>query len=293
MEHLLCPITRQIYKEPVVAKDGYVYEKDVIEEWFKNHKKSPLSNIPIKSTLIKCYTMKNIIEKYLEDHPEHKKEQYGAQEEGKFDEKNFYKYFNENKIDELINYISKFNTFSLEESKLKFAVFKNDILVKYFIDHNIQITNTASTTSTTNKLLHFVCGNSAPEIIKYMIDKSVDLEIISEGGWRPIHIVCRYSTPEVVISMINKGVNLNTCTPFGVYPIHIACRFLSYKVIKHMIERGSSLTMNITYTNTDPEATVAIISMLGGSTVHEILTNRIKKNPVQNKKLIKIIEEYF
>eukprot|EP01083_Nonionella_stella_P135759 412940_1 len=40
----LCPITKQIMKEPVIAFDGRTYEKEAIEQYLKMHKKSPITN---------------------------------------------------------------------------------------------------------------------------------------------------------------------------------------------------------------------------------------------------------
>lgn len=31
----LCPITTEVMDDPVIAADGYTYERSAIEEWFK------------------------------------------------------------------------------------------------------------------------------------------------------------------------------------------------------------------------------------------------------------------
>jgi hypothetical protein len=38
---LICPITLQIMTEPVLAPDGYTYEKSAIESWLRRHGTSP------------------------------------------------------------------------------------------------------------------------------------------------------------------------------------------------------------------------------------------------------------
>ena len=45
-------------------------------------------------------------------------------------------------------------------------------------------------------------------MIKYIIDKGVNLECSNNNGWRPIHFICRNSTPEMIKYIIDKGVNL-------------------------------------------------------------------------------------
>ena len=32
---LTCPITRQLFVDPVMAADGFSYERDAIEKWFR------------------------------------------------------------------------------------------------------------------------------------------------------------------------------------------------------------------------------------------------------------------
>jgi len=46
----ICPITQDVMEEPVVAADGYMYEKDAIEEWLTRSPTSPLTNMPMPHT---------------------------------------------------------------------------------------------------------------------------------------------------------------------------------------------------------------------------------------------------
>jgi len=42
--HFVCPITQEIFIEPVVAEDGHTYEKSAIRTWLSKHNTSPLTN---------------------------------------------------------------------------------------------------------------------------------------------------------------------------------------------------------------------------------------------------------
>merc|ERR1712070_110105 len=59
---LNCPITLQRLVDPVVAHDGFVYERAAIQQWFdNNHRVSPMTNDPLNdTTLIPCRNMKTI-----------------------------------------------------------------------------------------------------------------------------------------------------------------------------------------------------------------------------------------
>merc|ERR1719460_2221381 len=59
---LNCPITLQRLVDPVVAHDGFVYERAAIQQWFdNNHSISPMTNEPLNdTTLIPCRNVKTI-----------------------------------------------------------------------------------------------------------------------------------------------------------------------------------------------------------------------------------------
>merc|ERR1719447_2592359 len=39
----ICPITKQLMKEPVMAFDGHCYERKAIEDYLQSHQKSPVT----------------------------------------------------------------------------------------------------------------------------------------------------------------------------------------------------------------------------------------------------------
>lgn len=43
-ELYLCPITQDVMEDPVMAADGFTYERKAIMEWLKNHRRSPMTN---------------------------------------------------------------------------------------------------------------------------------------------------------------------------------------------------------------------------------------------------------
>ncbi|XP_069009819.1 WD repeat, SAM and U-box domain-containing protein 1-like [Embiotoca jacksoni] len=52
-DEFLCPITRELMKDPVIAADGYSYERESIENWIRGkNKTSPMTNLPLQTTLL-------------------------------------------------------------------------------------------------------------------------------------------------------------------------------------------------------------------------------------------------
>uniref|UniRef100_A0A3Q2QAV9 WD repeat, SAM and U-box domain-containing protein 1 n=1 Tax=Fundulus heteroclitus TaxID=8078 RepID=A0A3Q2QAV9_FUNHE len=52
-DEFLCPITRELMRDPVIAADGYSYEREAIESWVHTkNRSSPMTNLPLLTTLL-------------------------------------------------------------------------------------------------------------------------------------------------------------------------------------------------------------------------------------------------
>lgn len=63
-KHFLCPITYDIMQDPVIASDGYTYERSAIMNWIKNNNTSPMTGLKIvtnSSKLISNFNLKSNI----------------------------------------------------------------------------------------------------------------------------------------------------------------------------------------------------------------------------------------
>ncbi|NWW87049.1 WSDU1 protein, partial [Rhynochetos jubatus] len=67
-DEFVCPITRELMKEPVIAADGYSYEKEAMENWITNKRRtSPMTNLPLASLMLTPNrTLKMAIGRWLE-----------------------------------------------------------------------------------------------------------------------------------------------------------------------------------------------------------------------------------
>ncbi|KAH3762882.1 hypothetical protein Pelo_5183 [Pelomyxa schiedti] len=66
----ICPITQEVMKDPVLASDGYLYEREAIVSWMSTGRHtSPQTNLPLKSLqLIPCNTIKSAITEWTTRH---------------------------------------------------------------------------------------------------------------------------------------------------------------------------------------------------------------------------------
>lgn len=66
-DEYLCPISREIMQDPVIAADGYTYERAAIESWIKTgNSQSPMTNSPLLSKhLTPNRTVKMLIQRHI------------------------------------------------------------------------------------------------------------------------------------------------------------------------------------------------------------------------------------
>lgn len=69
-DEYICPISREVMVDPVLASDGFSYERSEIENWFKRGKTtSPMTNKKLNSkTLVPNQALRNIIMQFIESH---------------------------------------------------------------------------------------------------------------------------------------------------------------------------------------------------------------------------------
>jgi len=223
---ILCPISLQIFKDPVIAEDGITYERESIEEWFEKNKKSPSTGIELRSTNITCNIfVKNFVNEYLSLRPEEKINQYVCKIKT-FDEIKYYK------ITDL-------------------SVIKSNDIVKICsalklneLNYLIENTNFNDELENKNKLIHFICQTSTPEIIMHIINhyvnNNLDIECCNIGGYSPIHYICLNSTPEMIqyifIIYIEHNLSIECKTKNGNYlPLHFVCQCSTQESIKYVL----------------------------------------------------------
>ncbi|XP_046563598.1 WD repeat, SAM and U-box domain-containing protein 1-like [Haliotis rubra] len=69
-DEYLCPITREIMHDPVIAADGYTYDKSAIKSWIESGKdRSPMTNSLLPSNnLTPNRTLKMLIQRFVNGH---------------------------------------------------------------------------------------------------------------------------------------------------------------------------------------------------------------------------------
>lgn len=68
---MVCPITHDIFRDPVVASDGHTYERSAIERWFETASTSPVTNETLRNrALHENVLARNLIAESIKAHEE-------------------------------------------------------------------------------------------------------------------------------------------------------------------------------------------------------------------------------
>ena len=62
----LCPITACLMEDPVIAEDGYTYEREAIKEWISQSSRSPMTNMVMREAkrLIPNHALRSAISEW-------------------------------------------------------------------------------------------------------------------------------------------------------------------------------------------------------------------------------------
>lgn len=227
----ICPITYQIFHTPVTASDGFTYEKEAIERYYEINKLSPMTRQELNGEFHVSMITKQLVALLLEQHPEYKEEQYVPQPMLGKTHANYkneiYKIINNRQWNKLRNY-TEYDVKSLRLSLLDLFDFCDIDTLKYVIDNIIDLDETVDESG--RRLIHYIHFRAVnTPIIKYIIDKGVDLNVLDVHGCRPIYYACANSTIEIVEYMVDKGAYIDDKF------IHYVCMKSPADIIKYFI----------------------------------------------------------
>lgn len=123
-------------------------------------------------------------------------------------------------IDAGIN-IESVTTENVKPITLAIRYMRNDI-IEYLLDKNVDL---EVETELKWKPIHYLLKyNRSVNIHRKLLDHNVNIECQISGGWYPVHFLCRYSTKEIAQLYIDMEISLETTDFFGWTPFHYLCK---------------------------------------------------------------------
>jgi hypothetical protein len=204
-----CPLSKKIYYDPVVAEDGFIYERNEIYNWLTDKRMSPTTGKPMGPRLQRAKKIKLLVDEYLKEHPEEKTDRY------------YYKVLY-NK-DEVVNYVYR------EEFERLFDY--EDYWLNDCVDVEGRLT-----------LVEFICDKCKDDkMLKYVISNSVDYDTPNFDGMKPITTIIINCSINIVKFVIEKmDIILDEPDGRGIYPIHtmLAEKGTDVEFVKYLLDMG-------------------------------------------------------
>ncbi len=213
--YLTCPLTKRIFRYPVIADDNCVYEAYELYKYLKSHdNRSPTYNTKKIKDYIHVLPLRSFVDLLAENNE--------FLESNRYSEKTLPK-IHTMCLDEISTIfakksykdILKYTEFDLKIiSKQLFKLIEltsSDKTVIPYIIHIISNSTNVNAEVYYDKwtIFNYICVFGSSELINVMIDlDGVNLENKCNDGNRPIHQIARRSTGENVIKIIAKGINI-------------------------------------------------------------------------------------
>lgn len=191
IENLVCPISLCIFCDPVIAEDGFTYERESILRIFNSTNISPMTKQKFDSRILfPNIGMKSLVSEIISKSPEIAKEVYVCET--------------------IVNPIELYDDIHMMH------LLKNDVmrninparLESIIRSKTLQELEMAGEDN--NRLIHFVCRIvKSMEVLRLLIERGVSLDNFGEAG-EPIHLVCIYwQDINAFRLLVESGVNLD------------------------------------------------------------------------------------
>ena len=221
IQYLTCPITKLIFSDPVVADDGYFYENLAIKNHLNRNNTSPVTGERISSIIKSSPQLKKLVDEFIERNPEFKSERF-------YSKKPFYLF-----------------------SKDFIKTIRDEEFFENLFDYTTIMLNAEVHHKET--LFELICKSKCPDnVVKHIIDNSIDYDTYDRRKLKPIHIACKYSSPEIILHLVKKGVDCNSCDLNGETPLGYLIMYNKKNMINDFFEKGNINVNTINYHGYSP-----------------------------------------
>lgn len=228
----LCPIRRTLIKDPAVASDGHAYEREAIEEWFKNHSTSPKTGVVLVDKSLKAppHIFKSSFESLLKA-------------------KNictvppFLAAVREGRLDQLVttlNYYSRHLEARDEKDEsrtaLHIAAYRgHEGVVALLLADGAEIKALDKQGCTP---LHLACGQGHNESVQILVKAKADLESKDSQGNRPVHYAVKAGQAKTIALLQEFKADFEAENDQGERSLHLAVQHGHIAVVWQLLTAG-------------------------------------------------------
>ncbi|NIM90963.1 MAG: DUF3471 domain-containing protein [Candidatus Aminicenantes bacterium] len=91
--------------------------------------------------------------------------------------------------------------------------------------------------------LHWACMRAHWNIVKYLIGKGADLNVIGGDGGSPVNWAAHHDNVEIIKLMVERGAKLNNRNKWGMTELHTAIWRGCIRLVEYLLDQGSDPTI--------------------------------------------------
>lgn len=210
LQYITCPITKLIFCDPVVAEDGYVYERMAISNHLNKENTSPVTGHRIGTNLMENRRIKELAEDFLQANEEYRNEQFLFKKPFYLFKKDFLMSLKNKEFNNLQEYTS--------------------------IMLNIDVNRNKET------LFEAVCKICPDDVILYIIDNSIDYDVYDSRNLKPFHLACKYGSQTIIKHLMAKDVDVRSTDICGETALGYLLMYRNEPaLVKELLEHGISV----------------------------------------------------
>ena len=133
---ITCPITHEIFKNPVLAEDGITYEKHAILEWLKNNNTSPITQAVISKNINNNIGIKQLVDIFLLKNPDYLEKQFNFNYSFLNFNNECINYVKNKNFNKLLDYVEFDLNHNFFEKLLEHCKDENNKLIKFIRERN-------------------------------------------------------------------------------------------------------------------------------------------------------------
>ncbi|KAJ7056775.1 prosome, macropain 26S subunit, non-ATPase, 10, isoform CRA_c [Mycena amicta] len=69
--------------------------------------------------------------------------------------------------------------------------------------------------------LHWAASSGATDIVRFLIDKDAEIDVVDNMGWSPLHIAVSSGHDEIVQELVGAGADVNKKNAKGIAPLYV------------------------------------------------------------------------
>ena len=246
---LRCPISLTFCYDPVIAEDGYTYERRCIEAHFETKQRSPMTNEPIGKNLTSNLILKQIIQNVLENNSnlqtefDDSKKEYSLRLGKELFDKCVDGNINAAQLllekGAEVNWVNEYGVTPLLAAYNRGYVDIARLLLEKGAKIDMMDIEGRSP-------LWVACHNGSVDATRLLLEKGAEVDKEDNNNWTPLHIACSKGYINVARLLLEKGAEVDRAiTEGGWTPLYIACQQGHIDVERLLLEKGADVNRAI------------------------------------------------